>query len=790
MVEPDLGSRMTRSDPHAATMTGEEHAAPSVEIGSVLASRYEVLSILGAGAMGTVLRVHDRELDETLALKVLHLPHAPWDVARDSRAIDRFRQEVKLARRVTHKNVARTFELGESGGLRFITMELVEGESLARLIERRKVLAPSDAVPILAGICDGLAAAHAASVIHRDIKPENVLIESTGRVVVTDFGIAKQHDPGDASRTQQIVGTPFYMAPEQVEGIAATPRSDLYALGVVAYEMLVGEPPWTGGTVAQVAFRRIFEPPPDPRQKRELPSALADAVMRCMARQPADRFESALAVRDALVHSIRASVAPQPAPAAARTTGVPRQRSLVVLSLRHAALGAGGVAEDAYLAEGVADDLSDSLASVKGVRVLSRSAAPEGGDPREVGKRLGLTHVIEGTFRRQGDSCRISLRLVEVESGFVAWTQRFDLAADKVLSAQDEIARAVTEALGLEAEGGARRASPSDAIALDLYLRARRHYNSFSLTDVRASIALLDEAIRHAPDNALLHAGLALALQREAASGGADGASMLRAENVVADAVRLGPELGEAHLAHAQMLINAGRPAEAARAARLAVKFSPSLAEAHEMLGRLLLEAGRVPDAVRRLDVAERLDPGLAHVPGERARLAALEGDWARMRQIFDTNHHGASTGLRRLMMELRFAAWQRDEAAMRRAYDTFNAQRGGDSIVSRGLTNLMDALVLGKRPEGSIFPPVPERRMAQRLEQWSLQLDAEVAGYFGDHAHAALCARRAAEAGLFDLLWLDRCPLLEGARTHEDFARAREIVQRTADAIVDAVWA
>ncbi|MBN8614506.1 MAG: hypothetical protein J0L92_28155, partial [Deltaproteobacteria bacterium] len=463
---------------------------------------------------------------------------------------------------------------------------------------------------------------------------------------------------------------------------------------------------------------------------------------------------------------------------------------LVVLSLRHAPLGGGGAPEDAYLAEGVADDLSDALASVKGVRVLSRSAAPEGGDPREVGKRLGLTHVIEGQFRRQGESCRISLRLVEVDSGFVAWAQRFDLAMDKVLSAQDEIARAVTDALGLEAEGGAQRASPSDAMALDLYLRARRHYNSFVLADVRTAIALLDEAIQRAPDNALLHAGLALALQREAASGGADGASMLRAEHVVADAVRLGPELGEAHLAHAQMLINAGRPAEAARAARLAVKFSPSLAEAHEMLGRLLLEAGRVPDAVCRLDVAERLDPGLAHVPGERARLAALEGDWARMRHILSTTKHGASTGMRRLMVDLRFSAWQRDEAGMRDAYDRFKAVEGpGDSIVGQGLTNLMVALVDGKRPEGSIFPPVPESRMAQRLVQWSLQLDAEVAGYFGDDAQAALFARRAAEAGLFDLLWLDRCPLLEGARAHPDFARAREIVQRTADAIVDAVW-
>jgi serine/threonine-protein kinase len=426
VVEPDLGALMS-SDPHAATLDGGTASMPAVELGTVLAGRYEVLAILGAGAMGTVLRVHDRELDESLALKVLHA-----DVARAPQALDRFRQEVKLARRVTHRNVARTFELGETAGLRFITMELVEGESLARVIERRGALAAPEAVTILAGICDGLSAAHAASVVHRDIKPENVLLETTGRVVVTDFGIAKQVEPGDASRTQQIVGTPYYMAPEQVEGLAATPRSDLYALGVLAWEMLVGDPPWTGSGVAQVALRRLLEAPPDPRERRpDLAAPLAEAVLRCMARQPEDRFASAIEARDAFVRSVRASVAPQPAARPAQTGALTRQRSLVVLPLRHS-----GSSEDAYLAEGVADDLSDALSSVKGVRVLSRSTlGGHASDPREIGTKLGLTHVIEGQFRRQDATCRISLRLVEVESGVVAWAQRFELAVDRVLSA-------------------------------------------------------------------------------------------------------------------------------------------------------------------------------------------------------------------------------------------------------------------------------------------------------------------------------------------------------------------
>jgi serine/threonine-protein kinase len=347
----------------------------------------------------------------------------------------------------------------------------------------------------------------------------------------------------------------------------------------------------------------------------------------------------------------------------------------------------------------------------------------------------------------------------------------------------------VTAALGLETT--VVRAGPSDALALDLYLRARQHYHSFVLADVRAAITLLEEAIRHAPDNAALHAGLALALQREAASGAGDFVSMQRAARATADAVRLGPELGEAHLAHAQLLLNVGKPAEAARAARIAVRQAPSLAEAHELLGRLLLEAGRVPDAVRRLDVAERLDPALAHVHTERVRLAALEGDWARHDALIAKVRDGASrTGVRRLVLEVRFAAWRRDEPAMRAARDAFEgAVFETNSIVAVGIRNLLGAFLERRRPPGGVFPAVPEPQLARRLEQWSRQLDAEVAGYLGEPEEAARLALAAADAGLFDLLWLDRCPLLDEARGFPHFLEARAKIQRTADAIVDAIW-
>jgi len=194
--------------------------------GEVLGGRYELLGLVGRGGMGTVYRARDRELGETVALKVLH--NAPGDRS----IVERFRQEVRLARRVTHSNVARTFDIGEHGDIRFLTMEYVDGQSLSdRIRGAGGVMAVSDVLHILLAVCDGLIAAHAMGVIHRDLKPDNVLVASNGRVVITDFGIARP-EGGDATKTQGMpIGTPAYMAPEQVEGRPLTFAANVYAIG-------------------------------------------------------------------------------------------------------------------------------------------------------------------------------------------------------------------------------------------------------------------------------------------------------------------------------------------------------------------------------------------------------------------------------------------------------------------------------------------------------------------------------------------------------------------------------
>ena len=250
MVDPD--------DPTLEAHTSPEGVSATVEhAGTVLAGRYELLGLLGVGGMGAVYRAHDRELDEEVALKMLR----PAFLA-SAGALARFRREVKIARRVTHRNVARTFDIGQDGTSRFLTMELIDGPSLGRRLEDGGALGVEEALRVAREICDGLEAAHAVGVVHRDLKPDNVLL-ADDRVVVTDFGIARI-DRGDGGATgAAIVGTPAYMAPEQVLGQPADARADLYALGLVLFEMLVGRRAFDGDTPLGVAAARLVEPPPD-----------------------------------------------------------------------------------------------------------------------------------------------------------------------------------------------------------------------------------------------------------------------------------------------------------------------------------------------------------------------------------------------------------------------------------------------------------------------------------------------------------------------------------------------
>ncbi|MDE3109570.1 MAG: serine/threonine protein kinase, partial [Acidobacteriota bacterium] len=216
---------------------------PSIQAGSLLGNRYEIIEVLGEGGMGAVFKARDRELDRLVALKVIRP-----ELAGRAEILQRFKQELILARKVTHRNVIRIFDLGDAEGVKFITMEFIEGEDLKSLISREKKLTPEQAASIVQQVCLALEAAHTEGVVHRDLKPQNIMVDKTGRAWVMDFGIARSLEFGGMTQTGALIGTPEYMSPEQVRGEHADARSDLFTLGIIFQELLTGTLPYQSET--------------------------------------------------------------------------------------------------------------------------------------------------------------------------------------------------------------------------------------------------------------------------------------------------------------------------------------------------------------------------------------------------------------------------------------------------------------------------------------------------------------------------------------------------------------
>jgi serine/threonine-protein kinase len=642
---------------------------PSGKLGAdLIGGRFEVLALLGAGGMGNVYRARDRLLGEVVALKMLRA-----ELVDSPAALDRFHQEVRLARRVTHPSVARTFDIGEHGPQRFLTMEFVDGEALSTLLRREGPLGIARLVELCLPICAGLAAAHAVGVVHRDLKPDNVLCGRDGRVVITDFGIARATAGSDGvQRTGGLpIGTPAYMSPEQVEGKPVDGRADLYALGVMLFEMLTGSRPWTGENPMAVALARLLRQAPDiVEQRPHLPVPLAALVRRCMTRDPQQRPASAAEV-EAVLRSLQSPAAvavtaplspvvpPEPTPARTPTD----EQTLAVLPFRNS-----GPPGDEHWAEGFTADLVETLSLVPRVRVHSRGAVEEvralHRDPRALGQALGVRTVVEGSVRRDGDALRVIARLVSVADGFQLWAQRFDRRGVDLFSIAEEAARAISDGLFRPAELPVRDAAV-DATALDLFLRARQKYHTFTPDTLLEAEELLAQALAVSPTDARTHAALSVVLARRWLTEEKDPLGCYTAAHDSAErAMSLDRSLGEPHLALAILLLQQYRREEGIPQLLLALRKGPALAEAHEVRGLLLGEIGSDDEADRTLERALGLEPALPRARIYLSRAHALRGDWDRCFSILDTAPPGMVNSTHRLRMQVWRGDWEQARVA------------------------------------------------------------------------------------------------------------------------------
>ena len=266
--------------------------------GSTFAGRYQIIEELGRGGMGKVYKALDAEVDEKIALKLIKP-----EIAADKKTIDRFRNELKFARKIRHKNVCQMYDLGSAEGAYFITMEYVAGEDLKKLIRKMGFLSPGQAVAIAKQVCDGLVEAHRLGVVHRDLKPQNIMVDEKGDARIMDFGVARSIEGKSITGAGMMIGTPDYMSPEQVDGKDIDQRSDVYSLGVILYEMVTGQTPFEGETPFTIGVKHKSEVPKNPKElNSQIPDDLCRVILRCLEKEREKRYQSAGEVRSELIN--------------------------------------------------------------------------------------------------------------------------------------------------------------------------------------------------------------------------------------------------------------------------------------------------------------------------------------------------------------------------------------------------------------------------------------------------------------------------------------------------------
>ncbi|HEY1959136.1 MAG TPA: protein kinase [Polyangiaceae bacterium] len=729
-----------------------------VSIGAVLADRYEIRAMLGEGGMGAVFRAYDRELDEDVALKVLHL-----EAAADAAALMRFRREVKLARRVTHRNVARTFDLGTHEKLRFLTMELIGGQSLGALAKRERLALP-EILRVGLEIARGLAAAHVVGVVHRDLKPDNVML-CEDRVVLTDFGIARFADgsapagSGDLMRTGMIVGTPAYMAPEQLENQDVDGRTDVYALGTILFELLAGRLPFVGESAISLAAQRLTSDAPDVRTLASaVPEGIATFVRELLARRREDRPD-AQAVLDR-IEALRGNNAPVGRGAsrlptltsdALATFGQPR--TVVVESIE----ASGDVAS---LAETLTRAVVDALVESHAAHVVG--SAGSSGDLR-----------VEGTLHASGERVRARLRVVGAK-GQALWAGHVDGTTADSLALEDGVVAAVVDAVRTRMS---RDPGPQDASLREAYEKARSEMQGFALPRVRTAIGILEELEAKKPGDPRVRALLARGLLFAWAQLGArDRATVARAEELALRALEVEPSLAMAHHVIAAVRSNDGELMAAVRAETECLRHDPRNADAHAQLGLLMCEALHVNEGRRRLELAARLEPENTTAAFFELNVLGLVGerDRARARLAETVSRQGP---LSSVVVMTRLAVWWNDREMAASAAELIERAQAGASWdhAARIMRSLLAQRV---DPEAvTIFGTLTTKDVAPRRRTMMHELAADYFAAMGEKELAIEHVVASARTPSTSLLWLDASPSLASVRSDPRVAEARAVI-------------
>jgi TolB-like protein/Tfp pilus assembly protein PilF/tRNA A-37 threonylcarbamoyl transferase component Bud32 len=572
------------------------------ELQQSLGDRYELIRAVGQGASATVYLARDLRHDRNIALKVLH---PSMMSSLDAR---RFLREIRMVAKLTHPHILPLLDSGEALGRPYYASPFIEGASLQDRLATREPLPIDEALRLGCEIADALAYAHAAGVLHRDIKPGNVLITGA-HAVVADFGASRwlRPDPDDATLTQPGfgIGTPLYVSPEQGAGDSdLDARSDIYSLGCVIHEMLTGHPPFVGRTSAEtVALRFIRKPEPVRLLRPEVPEQVEQSLLRALAIERDNRFATAGEFALAL------STGP-------RFVGgtAPNLPSVAVLPFQNLGLDAA----DEHFSRGISEEIADTLARIRNLRVVARTSGPaaEQPDPRTLGRQLDVDALLEGSVRRAGDSVRVSARLVQASGGTLLWSESYTRKLADIFAVQAEIAHMVAKALEVRLIGQAfTRVAAHAGVsseAHEFYLRARHAWNKRTEDQLERSVGYFTHAIALEPRFARAYAGLADTLVTLALYGArAPNEVIPGAKDAARHALEIDPTLAEAHAAAGCAFgIYDWDWQRAEMEFQRSMLLDPGYATAaHWYAMNVLTPLGRFDEALAQLRVAAQLDP-------------------------------------------------------------------------------------------------------------------------------------------------------------------------------------
>ena len=637
--------------------------------GTIFAKRFEVIEELGKGGMGSVYKVFDKKIKDKIALKVL----TPV-VAADEKTIERFRNELKYTRKISHRNVCRMYDLSEEEGIPYIMMEYVPGEDLKSLIRRIGQLPVGKAISITKQVCEGLAEAHKLGVVHRDLKPQNIMVDREGNARIMDFGIARSIKTKGITETGMMIGTPDYMSPEQVEGKEADQRSDIYSLGVILFEMLTGKVPFEGSTPLSVVLKHKTEAPPEAKKfDAQVPDDLSRVILKCMQKDKQNRCQGAEELLSELREIERGITSAKRAFLEKKSIKeklgtINRKRfilyggavvllilivvasyslftgrreaidSIAVLPLKNLS----GIPEQEYFADGMTESLISNLTQIGAIRrvISSTSVMQYKGVQKplpEIARELRVDAIVEGSVMYSGQRVQINIRLIEAKSDRNIWSKSYERDVRDVLSLQSELARAIAREIKIAVtpEETARLASvrPVNPEAYQLTLRGRSFWNKRTEEDLKKAIEHFEDAIEKDPTYALAHAGLADAYNmlgsydfipsREA---------FPKAKEAALKALDLDETLAEAYTSLAWVKHHFDWDCFGAETDyNWAIGLNASYATAYHWYGILLRDMGRFDEALVEIERARELNPLSVSINTSLASLFyyARQYDWA-----------------------------------------------------------------------------------------------------------------------------------------------------------------